>query len=149
MASPSAVFTQMVSTTLRNSATDVADNMSNHNALLRRMKKKGNIRTLDGGYEIQVPLEYAGNGTYTRFGGYDTLDVSASDILTSAKYDWAQIALHVVSSGRELRQNSGKSAMINLVKTKKKNALKTASNNFWKTCIPMVPCPTRSAACRT
>ncbi len=130
MASPSAVFTQMVSTTLRNSATDVADNMNNHNALLRRMKKKGNIRTLDGGYEIQVPLEYAGNGTYTRFGGYDTLDVSASDILTSAKYDWAQIALHVVSSGRELRQNSGKSAMINLVKTKKKNALKTASNNF-------------------
>jgi hypothetical protein len=35
-----------------------------------------------------------------------------------------------VSSGRELRQNSGKSQMINLVKTKKANALKTAANNF-------------------
>lgn len=130
MPAPSTVFSQMVSTTLRNSATEVADNVSKHNALLNRLKKKGNIRTLDGGTEIQVPLEYGENGTYQRYGGYDTLNTNASDIITSAKYDWAQIALHVVSSGRELRQNSGKSAMINLVKSKKKNVLHTAANNF-------------------
>lgn len=130
MATPSAVFTQMVSTTLRNSATDVADNVSKHNALINRLKKKGNIRNLDGGTEIQVPLEYGENNTYQRYGGYDTLNTNASDIITSAKYDWAQIALHVTSSGRELRSNSGKSAMINLVKTKKANVLKTAANNF-------------------
>jgi len=120
----------MVSTTLRNSATDVADNVSKHNALLNRLKKKGKVMNLSGGYEIQVPLEYAENSTYQRYGGYDTLNTNASDVVTSAKYDWAQIALHVVSSGRELRQNSGKEAMINLVKTKKANALKTAANNF-------------------
>ncbi|MEI5680497.1 MULTISPECIES: phage major capsid protein [unclassified Mesorhizobium] len=130
MAGPSTVFTQMVSTTLRNSATEVADNVSKHNALLNRLKAKGNIRNLDGGTEIQVPLEYAENGTYQRYGGYDTLNTNASDVITSAKYDWAQIALHVVSSGRELRQNSGKSQMINLVKSKKKNVLHTAANNF-------------------
>jgi hypothetical protein len=129
-ASPSQVFSQMVSTTLRNSATDVADNVSKNNALMNRLKKKGKIRTLDGGTEIQVPLEYAENGTYQRYGGYDTLNTNASDVVTSAKYDWSQVALHVVSSGRELRMNSGKSAMINLVKTKKNNALKTAANNF-------------------
>lgn len=130
MPGPSAVFTQMVSTTLRNSATEVADNVSKHNALLNRLKAKGNIRNLDGGTEIQVPLEYAENGTYQRFGGYDTLNTSASDVVTSAKFDWAQIALHVVSSGRELKMNSGKNQMINLVKTKKKNVLHTAANNF-------------------
>jgi len=130
MATPSAVFTQMVSTTLRNSATEVADNVSKNNALMSRLKKKGKIKNLDGGTEIQVPLEYAENGTYQRYGGYDTLNTNASDVITSAKYDWAQVALHVVSSGRELRMNSGKSAMINLVKTKKSNVLKTAANNF-------------------
>lgn len=130
MPSPSAVFTQMVSTTLRNSATDVADNVSKNNALMNRLKKKGKIKTLDGGTEIQVPLEYAENGTYQRYGGYDTLNTNASDIITSAKYDWSQVALHVVSSGRELRMNSGKSQMINLVKAKKANVLKTAANNF-------------------
>ncbi|TPM33731.1 phage major capsid protein [Mesorhizobium sp. B2-2-2] len=130
MASPSSIFTQMVSTTLRNTATEVADNVSKHTPLLNRLKKKGNVRTLDGGTEIAVPLEYGENQTYQRYGGYDTLNTNASDIVTSAKYDWAQIALHVVSSGKELRQNSGKSQMINLVKTKKKNVLKTATNNF-------------------
>ncbi len=130
MATPSSTFTEMVSTTLRNSATDVADNVSKHNALLNIMKKKSKIISLDGGYEIQIPLEYAENATYQRYGGYDTLNTNASDVVTSAKYDWAQVALHVVSSGRELRQNAGKNAMINLVKTKKANALKTAANNF-------------------
>lgn len=130
MATPSSTFTEMVSTTLRNAATDVADNVSEHNALARRLKNKGKIKNLDGGYEIQIPLEYAENSTYQRYGGYDTLNTDQSDVVTSAKYDWSQVALHVVSSGRELRQNAGKNAMINLVKTKKANALKTAANNF-------------------
>jgi hypothetical protein len=120
----------MVSTTLRNAPKDVADNVSKHNGFLNVLKRKGRIINLDGGSEIQIPLEYGENSTYQRYGGYDTLNLSPSDIVTSAKYDWAQIALHVVSSGKELRQNSGKFAMINLVKTKKANVLKTAANNF-------------------
>ncbi|MER8567628.1 phage major capsid protein [Mesorhizobium sp. M0924] len=130
MAGPSTTFTEMVSTTLRNSATEVADNVSKNNAFLNRLKKKNKIRNLDGGTEIQVQLEYAENSTYQRYAGLDTLNTNGSDVVTSAKFDWAQVALHVVSSGKELRQNSGKFAMINLVKTKKGNALKTASNNF-------------------
>ncbi|CAN7598408.1 phage major capsid protein [Mesorhizobium amorphae] len=130
MAGPSTTFTEMVSTTLRNSATEVADNVSKNNAFLNRLKKKNKIRNLDGGTEIQVQLEYAENSTYQRYAGLDTLNTNGSDVVTSAKFDWAQVALHVVSSGKELRQNSGKFAMINLVKTKKGNALKTAANNF-------------------
>src|SRR5690554_1560703 len=130
MATPSSVFTEMVSTTLRHSATDVTDNVSAHNALLRKIKAKGKIKTVSGGYEAQEPLEYAENSTYTRYAGYDTLNTNASDVITSAKYDWAQVAIHVTASGRELRQNSGKEAMINLVKTRKSNAMKTAANNF-------------------
>jgi hypothetical protein len=130
MATPSAIFTEMVSTTLRNSAKDVADNVSKHNALAMRLKKKGKFMDLDGGYEIQIPLEYAENGTYQRYGGYDTLNTNASDVITSAKFDWAQVAIHVVSSGKELRMNSGRSQMINLAKAKKANALKSAANNF-------------------
>jgi hypothetical protein len=130
MAGPSTIFTEMVSTTLRNSAKEVADNVSKHNALLSVLKKKGRIINLDGGTEIQIPLEYAENSTYQRYAGFDTLNVNQSDIVTSAKYDWAQVALHVVASGAELRKNSGRSQMINLVKTKKANVLKTAANNF-------------------
>lgn len=128
MATPSTVFTQMVSSTMRHTPAEVTDNVSRHNPLLMRMKQKKKI--VNGGYEVSFPLEYSENETYQRYGGLDTLNVNASDILTSAKYDWAQIALHVVASGKEIRMNSGKEQMVNLVKLKKANVLKTAANNF-------------------
>lgn len=128
MANPSAVFTEMVTTSLRRSGTEVADNVSNHNALLNVMKRKKKMKTYSGGYEIQEPLEYADNSTTQRYSGYDQLNTQASDVLTSAKYDWKQIALHVSASGREIRMNSGKEQMINLVKARKTNAMHSAAN---------------------
>ena len=131
MATPSTVFTEMVTTTDRNWGSKVTDNVSNHNGLVNRLKKKGKIKTVSGGYEIAEPLEYAENATYQRYAGYDQLNTSASDVLTTVKYDWAQVALHVTASGREIRMNMGsKERMINLVRARKDNALKTAANNF-------------------
>lgn len=130
MALPSTVFTEMVTTTLRHTGSEITDNVSNHNALLRKMKAKGKIKTVSGGYEIQEPLEYAENATYQRYIGYQALNTAASDVLTSVKYEWKQIALHVTASGREIRMNSSKEAMFNLVEARKKNAMRTAQNQF-------------------
>lgn len=130
MPSPNAVFTEMVTTTLRNHAREVVANITNNNALLRYLKQNGNIKTKSGGYEIVFPIEYAENSTYQRFSGYDTLNVNASDVLSAAKYDWCQVALNVTASGRELRMNNSAEAMIDLVRARKKNAINTASNNL-------------------
>ena len=130
MASPNSTFTEMVTTTLRNHARKLVDNVTDHNGLLRKLKENGNIVTKSGGYEIVFPLEYAENGTYQRYSGYDQLDVAASDVFSAAKYDWAQVAIHVTASGRELRMNNGPEQMIDLVKARVKNAMNTAANNF-------------------
>lgn len=130
MASPNSVFTELVSTTFRKMRKDVADNLSNRNALLKYMKKRGNYRTEDGGLTIVTPLEYAANQTYQRYSDWDTLNIAASDVISAAEYQWRQIALNVVSSGRELRINKGDSRIINLAKSKLKNAIHTYNNNF-------------------
>lgn len=130
MATPSQIFTEMVTTTDRTWGRKVTDNVSKHNALLTRMKSKGKIKTVGGGYEIAEPLEYAENGTYQRYSGYDALNTNASDVLTSAKFPYRQVALHVTASGRELRMNSGREQMVNLVKARKDNAIRTATNRF-------------------
>ena len=129
MTSPNSTFTDMVSTTLRAHRRTLADNVSEHNGLLTRLKQKGNIK-MDGGYEIVEPLDYAENGTFQRYSGYDPLNVNPSDVISAAKYDWAQAAIHVTASGRELRMNNGKQRMINLVKARIKNAFRTAANNI-------------------
>ena len=130
MASPNATFTEIVTTTLRKHRKEIADNVSNHNALWRRLAAKGRYETADGGYEIVEPLDYAENSTFQRYSGFDILDVSQSDVLSAAKFDWKQAAIHVVASGRELRMNSGKNAMIKLAKARLTNAMRTFKNSM-------------------
>jgi hypothetical protein len=106
------------------------DNVSNHTALHQRLTEKGRVDLISGGTEIQVPLDYAENGTYQRYSGYDTLNIQQSEVFTAANFPWKQIAIHVVANGLEIRQNSGKEGIIKLVKAKLKNAMRTAGNNF-------------------
>lgn len=130
MASPNATFTELVSTTFRKHKKEIKDNVSNRNALLKYLNKRGNTTKEDGGLTIPCPLDYAENGTYQRYSDWDTLNIAASDVISSAEYQWRQIALNVVSSGRELRINSGPSRIVSLAKGKMKNALRTFNNNF-------------------
>jgi hypothetical protein len=94
------------------------------------LKDKGKIETRSGGYEIAIPLEYAENAPSARYSGYDTQNIGSSNVLSAAKYDWCQSAIHVTASGRELRMNNGPEQMINLVKARIKNAMNTAANNM-------------------
>lgn len=66
MASPNTTFTELVSTTFRKHRKQIADNLSNRNALLKYMMKRGNYRREDGGLSIATPLDYAENSTYQR-----------------------------------------------------------------------------------
>ena len=70
MASPN--LTEIVTTSLRNRAQEIADNVTAHNALLRRLKEKGNIQMKDGGRTLVVPLEYAENSTFKWYSGLIT-----------------------------------------------------------------------------
>lgn len=130
MASANSTFTELVSTTYRKHRSTVKDNLSNRNALLKRMKQRGNYRLEDGGLTIACPLDYNANSTYQRYSDWDVLNIAQSEALSAAEYQWRQIAINVVASGRELRINSGESQIINLAKARLKNAIRTFSNSF-------------------
>ena len=131
MASPNATFTELVTTTLREHPTEIADNVSNENALWRRMNQKKNIlKEVDGGHKIAVPLDYAENSSFMRYYGAQALNIQESNVLTAAEFDWVQSVVHVTATGRQLRINSGKNRLINLMKARTKNAMRTAANNM-------------------
>ena len=50
MASPN--LSEIVTTTLRNRSGKLADNVTNNNALLNRLNKKGNVKPVDGGRSL-------------------------------------------------------------------------------------------------
>jgi len=130
MPSANSTFTDLVTTTFRKHRKEIKDNLTNRNALLKYTMKRGNHLKEDGGTTIVTPLDYAQNGTYQRYSDWDTLNISAQEVLSAAEYQWRQIAINIVASGRELRINSGGSKIIDLSKAKMKNAIRTFNNNF-------------------
>lgn len=131
MASPNATYTEIVTTTIENRQRKLADNVTNHNALLRHLKDKGQIKETSGGRVIVEELEYAENATFQRYSGYEVLDISPSDIMTAAEFNWKQYAVNVTWSGLEaVIQNAGKEKFIDLVGSRIRNAEKTMANNL-------------------
>lgn len=128
MASPN--YSEIVATTLHYYGDEIVDNVSNNNALLMTLKDKGNVKTVDGGDTIVQSLEYAENQTYQRYSGWEQLDITPSDVITAANFDWKQVGISVSISGLELLKNSGKEKVFDLLEAKITNAKRTFENNF-------------------
>jgi len=131
---PSPNLSEIVTTTLRNRTGELADNVLKNNALLSRLKKRGKVKTVSGGRTIVQELEYAENSTYKRYSGYETLNISPSDVFTAAEFDYKQAAVAVSISGLEQLQNSGENAIIDLLAARIRNAQKTMANNIAGDC---------------
>ena len=131
MASPN--LSEIVTTTLRNRSRTLSDNVSNHNALLRRLRENGNQTSVTG-RDIVRELEYADNGTVQFYSGYETLDVSPADVLSAAVFDYKQLAGNVTISGLEQVKNSGEQAIINLLEARI-NVLEKSMMNSLSTAI--------------
>lgn len=131
---PSSTMTEIVTTTLRNRTGKLADNVTKQNALLSRLKKRGKVKPVAGGRTIVQELEYAENGTFKRYSGYESLNIAPSDVFTGAEYNYAQAAVAVSISGLEMLQNNGEAAIIDLLGSRVANAERTLMNNIALDC---------------
>lgn len=127
MASPNSSFTDIVTTTLQGYSGEIADNITNHNALLRQLDRKGNKNPATGRSIVQE-LEYAQNGTVGWYSGAEAFDVSASETFTAAEFSYKQLVGSVTITGLEEIQNSGREAVHNLLKSRIRNLEKSLKN---------------------
>lgn len=132
MASPN--ISELLTTTIESRGKSLADNVTTNNALLMRLKEKGNVKPVSGGSTIRQELEYAENSTFLYYSGYETLNISPSDVMTAAEFSFKQAAVAVTISGLEQLQNSGKEAIIDLLESRVKNAERTMTNNIADGC---------------
>lgn len=99
------------------------DTIFDSNALWARLSKRS--IPLDGGSKISVPLAYALTTSVGTYRDYDTFTFTPTEQITEANFDWGQYQVSVTISGREDAINSGKNAVLNLLKTKMAIAEKT------------------------
>ena len=118
----------IIATTIEQRSGEIADNVSNNNALFKRLSQKGRIRPVSGGRLIYEELAFAQNANGGWYSGYDVLPVGASDVISAAEFSFKQLAVPVVVSGLELLQNSGKEEIIDLVEARLGVAESTMAN---------------------
>ena len=117
-------YDQISSITEKKFIPKLYDNVYDSNPLLQRSKDKFKEK-IDGGERIVVPLLYAQTTASGTYSGSDTLDTTDNQVNTAAEYTWKQYYANISLSGLDELKNSGDSAVINLAKTKTKNAQKT------------------------
>ncbi len=121
-------YSDILATTIENRSKKLADNVTNNNALLKRLSAKGKIKPFSGGWKILQELTFAENSNAGYYSGYDLLPVGVSDVISSSEYEIKQAACPVVISGLEILQNSGKERMIDLLEGRLAVAEATMSN---------------------
>jgi hypothetical protein len=128
MPSPNTNYGDALTLAIESRTKALADNMSDNNALLYVMRRRGNVKPFSGGVKILQELDYADNVTSKWYSGYDTLDTSASELFTAAEFPIAQAAVSVVMSGLETLQNAGEEKFIDLADARMTNAERTLMN---------------------
>lgn len=123
-------LSELVTTTLRNRTGKMADNVTKNNGLLKRLKQRGKVKPVSGGRSIVQEMQYAENGTFKRYSGYEAVNVAPSDVITAAEFNYAQAAVAISISGLEQLQNSGEDAILDLLESRIENAQTTLTNNI-------------------
>jgi hypothetical protein len=118
MAFTNSAVSDIIATTIQSRTGVIADNVTKNNALLARLKQRGNIKMFSGGNVILQELSFQANGNAGWYAGYDLLPIAAQDVLSAAQYDIKQAACPVTISGLDQLQNSGKEQIIDLLEAR-------------------------------
>jgi len=117
MAFANSAITDIIATTIQSRSGELADNVTQNNPLLQRLKSRGNVRPFSGGNVILEEIMY--NDTTTNntnsYSGYEVLNIAPNSPISAAQFAITQYASAVTISGLEMLQNAGKEQIIDLL----------------------------------
>lgn len=117
MAFANSAVSDIIATTIQSRSGELADNVSNNNALLKKLRSRGNVRPFSGGNVILEEIMYPDSTTTNAnsFSGYETINITPNSSISAAQFNISQYAAAVTISGLEMLQNSGKEQIIDLL----------------------------------
>lgn len=120
MPSANSVYSDIITTTIQSRSRVLADNVTNNNALLQRLRKRGNVKPVSGGNVILQEIMYndATTANVNSYSGYEVINTTPNSPISSAQFNLQQYAAAVSVSGLEMLQNSGKEKMIDLIESR-------------------------------
>ena len=123
-------YDSLLSTTLMAYKKTLYDNIFKDSAFLAYLRMTDSVVKQNGGERIACPLLYGDNDTVKTHGGYSVIDTTPQDGITTAFYEWAEVAGSISISRKEERQNSGEGKLISLLESKIKQAEMTMTEKL-------------------
>jgi hypothetical protein len=132
MAFANSSVSDIIATTIQSRSGELADNVTNNNPLLLKLKSKGNVRPFSGGNVILEEIMYNDSTTNNTnsYSGFETLNISPNSPISAAQFSIAQYASAVTISGLEMLQNAGKEQIIDLLEGRIKVAEAQLANRI-------------------
>lgn len=116
MAFANSQVSDLLATTIAARSKALADNLEHNNALLMKLRQRGNVKLVSGGTHIMEEIVYDDGDTSSgSYSGYDVIDITPDSPISAAEYDFKQYARSVTISGLEIIQNAGREQMIDLL----------------------------------
>lgn len=109
-------------------SSELFDNISNHNAFLNRLMKKGNIVNDTGGTNIRNNLMHAENGMYKWFEGLESFTIAEEEVIDAAEWERKYLGTFLYFSGKDKVENQTPHQIYNLIKARKRVAEITLKN---------------------
>lgn len=108
----------LLATTLKNYTPKLEDNVFGAKVLLWILKSSGSIKDVGGGSHIVKPLIYAASSNVGSYADDDVFATAANAGISAAQFDWKQYYGLVHFTGIELAKNSGKEALLDLMRSR-------------------------------
>lgn len=100
------------------------------------------VRKLDGGQDIEIPLEYAVGNSMQFFDGLDVISFTLKETITNAKYDWKHAVQTLLLDNKDILKCQGEARKItNYVGSKLRNMNKSMATSINSALLAVSPGP--------
>jgi len=125
-----ASFDRLITATMEKYIPTLEDNVFTSKPLSFAINTFGNVKTLDGGTQIDVRLMYAETGNQGSYSKGDTFLTDEDEGTTVAQYSWKQYYATVKLSEIDIAKNSGTAAVGRLVEEELERAELSIAESF-------------------
>jgi hypothetical protein len=129
-----AAYNSLLKTTLDNYRGKLVDNVFKKHVLSWLLMDKNRVRMLSGGEKITEHLMVSA-GQAGNYDEWQSVDISPQGGITTASFPWEMLVSTIAISGLEEAKNSGKEAILSLLKARVQQSEKTLqrliNNQLW------------------
>lgn len=108
----------------------IGDAVTKNNALIMELRRRGAVRTIDGGRSIATTLMMDDDTNFQWYLGREALNATEIEVLDTAEFPWKQYAHSVTMTGLTILKNSGKSQVYDMMAKKVDHAKKIIANKM-------------------